>query len=125
MKHGKITIDGSRVNIEPKRNGEIRLTRGQLADLFEVYYGTITANIKTIIKSGVVKMSFEGTLVQVGKTVLPEYYEMEMIVTLAFRLDSPAAERIRQYVVQRMAASGLVKPVPQIFLSYGAKVVVN
>jgi hypothetical protein len=32
----------------------VRLTRGQLADLFGVYYGTITANIKAIIRSGAV-----------------------------------------------------------------------
>jgi hypothetical protein len=28
---------------------DARFTRGQLADLFGVYYGTITANIKAII----------------------------------------------------------------------------
>jgi hypothetical protein len=103
----------------------VRLTRGQLADLFGVYYGTITANIKAIIRSGAVWPSFEGTLVQVGKTVLPMYYDLEMVIALAFRLNSPAAERIRRYVVGRVAASGSGRPASQIFLSYGVEAVVN
>lgn len=58
----------------------VRLTRGELADLFGVYYGTITANIKAIIRSGSVRPSYEGTLIQVGKTVLPMCYDMEMVI---------------------------------------------
>ena len=100
------------------------LSRCQLADLFGVYYGTITANIKAIIRSGAVNPSYEGTLIQVGNTVLPERYDMEMVIALAFRLHSPAAERVRQYVVQRIVA-GTGRPAPQIFLSYGAGAVVN
>jgi hypothetical protein len=103
---------------------EVRLSRGQLADLFGVYYGTITANIKAIIRSGAVWPSFEGTLVQVGKTVLPERYDMEMVIALAFRLNSSAAERVRRYVVGRVA-TGTGKPSPAIFLSYGGGVVVH
>uniref|UniRef100_S0DDZ4 Uncharacterized protein n=1 Tax=termite gut metagenome TaxID=433724 RepID=S0DDZ4_9ZZZZ len=103
---------------------DVRLARCQLADLFGVYYGTITANIKAIIRSGAVRPSFEGTLVQVGNTVLPECYDMEMVIALAFRLNSPAAERIRRYIVQRMVV-GSGKPAPTIFLSCGKGAVVN
>jgi hypothetical protein len=101
------------------------LTRGQLADLFEVYYGTITANIKAIIRSGAVSPSFEGTLVQVGKTVLPVRYDMELVIALAFRFNTPVAERIRRYIVGRLAVTGPGRPAPQIFLSCGAWVEVN
>jgi hypothetical protein len=104
---------------------DMRLTRGELADLLGVYYGTITASIKAIIRSGAVWPSFEGTLVQVGKTVLPMCYDMEMVIAWAFRLDSPAAERIRRYIVGRLAVTGTGRPGPQIFLSYGAGAVVN
>lgn len=118
MKQGKITIDGSRVSIESGPNGQILLTRCQLADLFGVYYRTITANIKAIIKFG--RPNFEGTLVQVGNTALPEHYDMEMVVALAFRLDTLATELIRRYVVGRVAA-GINNPAPTIFLSFGMK----
>lgn len=98
-----------------------RLTRCQLTELFGVYYGTITANIKAIIKSGAVKPSFEGTLVQVGKTVLPEYHDMEMVIALAFRLHSPTAERIREYVISKATA----RADPPIFISCDSGSAVN
>jgi hypothetical protein len=124
MKVEEITVEGL---IEAIESGEcrcIRLSRGELADLFGVYYGTITANIKAIIRSGAVCPSFAGTVVQVGNTVLPERYDMEMVIALAFRLHSPVAERIRRYVVRRVT-TGLRQPAPQIFLSCGAGVMVN
>jgi hypothetical protein len=102
----------------------VRLTRGQLADLFGVYYGTITANIKAIIRSGAVSPSFAETVVQVGNTVLPERYDMETVIALAFRLHSPAAERIRRYVVGRVT-TGFRQPAPTIFLRCGAGAMVN
>jgi hypothetical protein len=124
MKIEEITVEGLIEAIESGGCRHIRLSRGELADLFGVYYGTITANIKAIIRSGAVSPSFAGTVVRVGNTVLPERYDLEMVIALAFRLHSPAAERIRRYVIGRVAAVSN-KPAPQIFLSYGFVAVVN
>jgi hypothetical protein len=122
MKLDEITVEGLIEAIEFGGCRRIRLSRGELADLFGVYYGTITANIKAIIRSGAVSPSFAGTVVWVGNTVLPERYDMEMVIALAFRLNSPAAERIRRWVVGRVTARSR-QPAPQIFLSYRAGVV--
>jgi hypothetical protein len=124
MTEGEITVEWLTAVIESGDGKRMWLSRCLLAELFGVYYGTITANIKAIIRSGVVRPSFAGTVVQVGKTVLPECYDLEMIVALAFRLHSSAAERIRRYMVQRMTA-GTSKPAPAIFLRYGVGAVVN
>lgn len=61
----------------------------------------MATNIKALIKSGAVNPSFAGAVVQVENTVIPECYDMEMIVALALRVNSPA-ERIRRYVVERV-----------------------
>jgi hypothetical protein len=120
MKEGEITVEWLTDMIKSGDGKQIWLSRCQLANLFGVYYGTITANIKAIIRSEAVKPSFTGTVVQVGNTVLPECYDLEMIVALAFLLHSPAAERVRRYVVRMMVAAGSDKPPHTIFLSYGA-----
>jgi hypothetical protein len=124
MKVEEITVDGLIEAIESGGCRCIRLSRGELADLFGVYYGTITANIKAIIRSGAVSPSFAGTVARVGNTVLPERYNMEMVIALAFQLHSPAAERVRRYVVGRVIA-GSRQPAPTIFLSYGDEVINN
>jgi hypothetical protein len=124
MKIEEITVEDLIEAIESGGCRRIRLSRGQLANLFGVYYGTITANIKAIIRSGAVSPSFAGTVIRVGNTILPEHYDMEMVIALAFRLHSHAAERIRRYVVGRVAA-GSSKSAPTIFLRCGAEVAVN
>jgi hypothetical protein len=124
MKEGEITVEWLVAVIESGGGKCVWLSRCQLANLFGVYYGTITANIKAIIRSEAVNPSFAGTVVQVGNTVLPECYDLEMIIALAFRLRSPNAERIRLYVVQRMLATGPGKPAPTMFFSCGVGVVV-
>ena len=96
-----ITANGLIGMIESGEGEHVLLSRCQLASLFEVYYGTITAHIKAVIRSETIRPSFKGTLAQVGKTVLPEYYDMEMVIALAFRLNSPTAERIRSYIVHK------------------------
>jgi hypothetical protein len=125
MKKGEITVEWLVALIESGDGKRIWLSRCQLAELFGVYYGTITANIKAIIRSGAVRPSFAGTVVQVGNTVLPECYDLEMVIALAFRLSSPNAERVRRYVVRKIIAAGSSKSVPAIFLNYRVGAVVN
>ena len=50
MKDGRLVMSDLGAVLRP----DVRYTRGELTDLFGVYYGTITANIKAIIKSGAV-----------------------------------------------------------------------
>jgi hypothetical protein len=124
MKEGEITVEWLTTMIESGDGKRVWLSRCQLANLFGVYYGTITANIKAIIRFGAVNPSFAGTVVQVGNTVLPECYDLEMVIALAFRLHSSTAEQVRRYVVGRLAA-GSGKSTPTIFFSYGIGTVVN
>ena len=104
-RQGKITIDGSQVIVEPGPDGQIWLSRWELVDLFGVYTATITSNIKAIIRSGTVKPSFDGTVVQQDKTFIPELYDMEMIIALAFRIDSHAADTFRKWVIDKATTS--------------------
>ena len=121
---GRIAIDGSRVIVEPGPDGQIWLSRWELTDLFGVYTATITANIKAIIRSGAVKPSLDGTVMMMGNTPIPEFVGMDMVVALAFRIDSTAAKRIRLFIVQRVVA-GTDKPAVPIFISCGRRSVVN
>jgi len=124
-RQGKIRIDGSRIIIEPGPDGEVWLSRWELAELFGVYTATITANIKAIIRSGAVKPSLNGTVVQEGNTFIPELYDMEMIIALAFRIDSPAADRFRKWIISRALAKLLSSVRPHIIIGCGLSKIVN
>ena len=103
-RQGRITIDGSRVIVEPGPHGEVWFSRWELADLFGVYTATITANIKAIIRSGAVRPSLESTVIQEGNTLIPDLVGMDMIIALAFRLDSYAADTFRKWIIHKTMA---------------------
>ena len=122
---GRIAIDGSRVLIEPGPDGQIWLSRWELAELFGVYTATITANIKAIIRSGAVKPSLDGTVMMMGNTPIPELVRMEMIVALAFRIDSPVADTFRKWIIGKVVANPFLPVRSHIIISCGPAKGVN
>ena len=118
MKRGKITITSSTIHIELNQDGQVWLSRWQLADLFGVYIQTITTNIKAIIKSGAVKPSIDCTVMMSGNTLLLELYGMDMIIALAFRINSSAADIFNKWVIRKILSNSRSIQ-PNIFIGCG------
>jgi hypothetical protein len=96
MSTGYIHIHEHSVVIFPF-NGEIWLTVYQIAELFEVFPGAVTTNIKSIFKKGILDES------QVYKTYsssnkIINLYNMKMIIALSYFLSSNKAEKFREWV---------------------------
>jgi len=124
-RQGKIVIDGSVVSIEQGPDEQVLLSRWELADLFGVYTATITANIKAIIRSGAVKPSLGGTIIQEGNMLMPDLFGMDMIIALAFRIDSPAADAFRKWVVRKSMAKSSSPVRPHIIIGCSSGKSVN
>ena len=106
-----ITIENGRVTIRPSANG-IWLTQAQIADLFGVFASAVNANIRAILKSGVLDENrvFHRTRTRNGNLV--ERYDLEMITTLAFRLKSENAEVFRKWIIERATKPEIVWKIP-------------
>lgn len=102
MKQEEITVEGLIKLIESGEEKEIRLKDWQIARLFGVYEQTIRTNIKSIIQTGAVKLSINGEVRQVGKILLPEVFDLEMIIALSFRFTSPNAEKFREWIIEKV-----------------------
>ncbi len=74
----------------------------EIAQLFGVFTPTIKANIKAILKSEVVTVDLTGGVTLAGNHLLPDYYGLDMITALVFRIQSPQAELFRQWVIRKM-----------------------
>ena len=83
---------------------EIRMTPYEIADMFGVYLQTVNANIKAILKSGVVKTAFDKGAVQLGSILTADYYGLDMITALAYRMHSPKAAVFRNWLMTRLTA---------------------
>lgn len=104
MKTGEIIIsDNGSVTIRPV-NGQVWLSKCQLANLFDVYVSAIDANIRSILKSGVVQVKVSHGATVMGNTVFPDWYDLEMVTALAFRLHSEKAKFFREWVLKKAVA---------------------
>ena len=99
MERTIITINESGcVNIP---NGNIWMSFSELVVLFDVYAPTLKAAIRAIHKSGVVAEHTQHCEV-IPYTYWATLYNIDMIVTLAFRINSYGAEEIRNEVLKRI-----------------------
>jgi len=105
MNKEETTIAGLIKLIESGEGKNIRLRNWQLAQLFGVYESAVRANIKSIVKSNIVKPDYNSTLVQAGGILLPEIYGLDMIIALAFRLDSANADKLREWILRKLEKS--------------------
>jgi len=83
---------------------EIRMTPYEIADLFGVYLQAVNANIKAILKSGVIKTAFDKGAVQSGSILTADYYGLDMIIALAYRIHSSKAAVFRNWLITRLSA---------------------
>ena len=102
-----ITIENGRVTIRPTADG-VWLTQSQIADLFGVFTAAVNANIRAILKSGVLHEDriVRRTRCRDGNIV--ERYGLEMVAALAFRLKSENAEVFRRWIVERVTTPAIV-----------------
>lgn len=106
-----ITIENGQVTIRPTANG-VWLTKNQIADLFGVFSAAVSANIRAILKSGVLYEDrvIRRTRCRTGNIV--ERYGLELIVALAFRLKSENAEVFRRWTIERTTTPAIVWKMP-------------
>jgi len=49
-----------------------------------------------------VRPDFNSTLVQTGGILLPEVHGLDMIIALAYRLDSANADKFREWILRKL-----------------------
>lgn len=98
----EITVVGLIKRIESGEEKNIQLKNWQLAQLFGVYESTIRAGIKAIIKNNTVKPDYHPTLIQEGGVLLPEVFELDMVIALSFRIDSAEADKLRRWIIGKL-----------------------
>jgi len=102
---GEITVSGLIRLIESGERKNIRLRSWELAQLFGVYEVTITANIKAIIRADVINVCLDCEVRQSGNMLIPEIYDLEMIVALSFRIKSQEASKFRRWIFKKVMSA--------------------
>jgi len=99
--------DDQLARVSVRLEGEtVWLTNLQLAQLFQVSKPTVSEHIKNIFDSGelspdAVVRNFRTTAAD-GKTYDMSYYNLDMIISLGYRINSKVATRFRQWATIRL-----------------------
>lgn len=104
MKNRIITIsDNGNVSVP----GEIKMSIGEIADLFGIYYRTAKRLIFSIVKSNIAGGDYSMGCIACGNHVYAEYYGLDMIIAVAFRVQSEKVETFRRWVTRRITEVNL------------------
>jgi hypothetical protein len=96
-----ITIIDSGIETDPQ---DVRMTIDEIAYLFDIYYQTAKRHIRTIEKSGIAGGDERMSCTVEGMTIYPDYYGLEMIIAVAFRVQSHNAKIFREWIVRKAVA---------------------
>lgn len=103
MKREIITIsENGVITIPSATTAPILMRDFEIAELFGVYSPTIKAAIKAVLKSGAVAPDYTHGGVVIGKSLLPDYFGLDMVTAIAFRIHSPQAQAFRELALSRL-----------------------
>lgn len=120
MKRETITIsENGVITIPSEATAPILMRDFEIAQLFGVYGQTVKAAIKAVLQSGVVvpDCTHGGTVV--GSSIQPDYYGLDMITAIAFRIQSPQKQVFRKLVLSKLSAVSKPTSAP-IFIQVGS-----
>jgi hypothetical protein len=95
-----ITIEEGRVTIRPAAEN-VWLTQHQIADLFGVFVSAVGSNIRSILKSEVLRENDVCRQRDNGNDSFITVYNLEMITALAFRLKSYQTQQYRHWMIRQ------------------------
>lgn len=87
----------------------VRMSIEEITDLFGIYYSTAKRHIRAIEKSGIAQGddSMGGTVE--GRNIYPDYYGLNMIISLAFRIQSQNAQMFREWLCNKAVRKEIPK----------------
>lgn len=108
MDSGQIILfqtQGGETKIEVRLSNEtVWLTADQMAELFQRNKSTISRHIKNIIESGELQrnsvVAENATTAADGKTYTVSYYNLDMIISVGYRVNSHRGVQFRQWATQ-------------------------
>ena len=97
-----ITIDEYGNISLPTDIGATAMTEWEICELFGVIAPTVRAGIKALCKSGVLSIYDIKRIICISDRYSIEVYNLETIATLAFRIESFGAAKVRKVLLERI-----------------------
>ncbi len=95
-------MDGQGNITLPTDAGATAMTEWELCELFGIIAPTIRAGIKALCKSGVLREHEIKRTIHLSDKRSMEVYKLEVIIALAFRINTFGAEQVRRSFLEKL-----------------------
>ena len=102
MKREIISVADEGFVVAPKDLGRVRMSVGEIAALLGIYYPTAKRHIRALERAGIVQGDYMMCCVADRYGIHPEFYGLDMVVAVAFRVHSWQADKFRSLLMGRM-----------------------
>ena len=105
MERGTITIDSARIAVALSSDGTVWMTVEEIATIFQVTSAGIERHIKRLFATGELderEVKTEEMRLRNGRQYVVEYYNLDMIIALCFRIDTPPSKAFRRWITEQV-----------------------
>ncbi len=119
MKRGTITIDPDRIAVALSSDGTVRMTVEEIALIFHVAGATVERHIEKIFSKCELdkrKVRTEQSIVRNRRRYVVEYYNLDMIIALSYRIGTPSSKAFRRWITEQVVRAVRTKSTIPIVL---------
>lgn len=121
MKRGTIIIEPDRIAVTPSSDGTTWMTAEEIASIFHVTAVSVERHIEKIFAAHELderEVRTEQSIVRNGCRYVVEYYNLDMIIALCFRIGTPPSKAFRRWITEQVVRAARPKPTTPIFLRF-------
>lgn len=101
------SYDNVSVHIEAGEDGNVWLSKAEIAQAFEVFYAAVSANIRVMMKSGDLSENRHVKTIyyrnKKGQECSNELFNLEAAIALGFRMKGYKCQLFRQWVARQLS----------------------
>lgn len=119
MKQGIITIEPDRIAVTPSSDGTVWMTVEEIASIFHITGATVERHIDKIFSECELdkhKVRTEQSIVRNGRRYVVEYYNLDMIIALSYRIGTPSSKAFRRWITEQVVRAARTTPTIPIIL---------
>ncbi|WP_278995818.1 hypothetical protein [Alistipes finegoldii] len=119
MRRGTIIIEPNRIAVTLSSDGTVRMTVEEIASIFHVTAANVERRIAKLFAEGELderEARTEEVKISEGRQYLVEYYNLDMVIALSYRIDTPASKAFRRWVGERVIRSLKREAAPPLIL---------
>lgn len=119
MKRGTLIIESNRIAVVLSSDGTVWMTVEEIASLFHITGASLERHIKKLFAAGELdkcKVRTEQSIVRNGRRYVIEYYNLDMIIALSYRIDTPSSKAFRRWITEQVVRAVRTKSTIPIVL---------